>query len=107
MEKQDIKSMTLDRLIQEVGDLGLPKFRAGQIYGWLHQKGVESFQEMTNLPAALREQLEERYYINRLSIKKKLVSRLDGTVKYLYELRDGNCVEAVLMSGKASVTRLL
>lgn len=97
MEKKDIKSMTLQRLTEEVLEMGLPKFRAGQIYDWLHNKRVEGFQEMTNLSAPLREQLEQRYYINRLSIKKKLVSRLDGTVKYLYELRDGNCVEAVLM----------
>ncbi len=97
MEKRDIKSLTLPALEGELAGLGLPRFRAGQVYGWLHQKRVSTFAEMTNLPAALRGQLDEKYYINAIQVKKKLVSKLDGTVKYLYELRDGNCVEAVLM----------
>lgn len=98
MEKRDIKSDTLEQLTAYLGELGLPKFRAGQLYSWLHEKRVATFAEMSNLPAGLRSQLDEKCYINALRIKKKLVSRLDGTVKYLYELRDGNCVEAVLMS---------
>ena len=52
---------------------------------------------MTNLPAALRSQLAEKFYINAIRVKKRLVSSIDSTVKYLYELRDGNCVESVLM----------
>ncbi len=80
-----------------VAELGLPRFRAGQIFGWLHEKRVSTFAEMSNLPASLRGQLDEKFYINAIRIKKRLVSNIDGTVKYLYELRDGNCVEAVLM----------
>ena len=97
MEKRDIKSLTLPALTEELAEMGLPRFRAGQIYRWLHGRRVSTFAEMTDLSAALRGQLDEKYYINAIRIKKRLVSQIDGTVKYLYELRDGNCVEAVLM----------
>ena len=97
MGKQDIKSLTGKELETAVCEMGLPRFRAGQIYSWLHGKRVSTFAEMTNLSAALREQLDEKFYINAIRVKKRLVSDLDGTVKYLYELRDQNCVEAVLM----------
>ena len=80
--------------------LGQPKFRAKQIFSWLHEKRVISFDEMTNIPASLRAVLEENYYINSLKIVRKLESKLDGTVKYLYELKDKNCIEAVLMRYK-------
>ena len=80
--------------------LGQPKFRAKQIFSWLHEKRVVSFDEMTNIPASLRAVLEENYYINSLKIVRKLESKLDGTVKYLYELKDKNCIEAVLMRYK-------
>lgn len=80
--------------------LGQPKFRAKQIFSWLHEKRVVSFDEMTNIPATLRAVLEENYYINSLKIVRKLESKLDGTVKYLYELKDKNCIEAVLMKYK-------
>lgn len=97
MEKIDIKSLRPEELTEAVTNMGLPKFRAGQIYGWLHGKRVSSFAEMTNLSAPLRHQLDQKCYINAVRIKKRLVSSIDGTVKYLYELRDGNCVESVLM----------
>ncbi|MBR5485629.1 MAG: 23S rRNA (adenine(2503)-C(2))-methyltransferase RlmN [Oscillospiraceae bacterium] len=100
MEKLDIKSMSLDELKQQMKELGLPAFRAGQVYSWLHCFYVDDFEQMTNLSKDLRAKLAERYYINSLSIKRKLVSAIDGTVKYLYELKDGNCVEAVLMKYK-------
>mgnify|MGYP002552459806 CR=1 FL=1 len=93
----DLKSYTFPELETAVAELGLPRFRAGQIFGWLHEKRVSTFAEMSNLPASLRGQLDEKFYINAIRIKKRLVSNIDGTVKYLYELRDGNCVEAVLM----------
>ena len=80
--------------------MGLPKFRAGQIFSWLHQKNVKTFEEMTNLPAALRTQLSEQFYIPQLKIVRKLVSRIDGTIKYLFELPDGERVESVLMHYK-------
>lgn len=77
--------------------MGLPRFRAGQIYSWLHKQQVTSFDEMTNLSVELRRQLDEKFYINAISVKKRLVSSIDGTVKYLYGLSDGNAVESVLM----------
>ncbi|MBC8585716.1 23S rRNA (adenine(2503)-C(2))-methyltransferase RlmN [Youxingia wuxianensis] len=98
--KQDIKSFTLEELTALTAQFSLPKFRAKQIYSWLHEKRVGSFHEMSNLPADLRRLLDEKFYINAIHIKKRLVSAIDGTVKYLYELMDGNCVEAVLMKYK-------
>ena len=99
-KKQDIKSFTLEELTALTAQFSLPKFRAKQIYSWLHEKRVGSFHEMSNLPADLRRLLDEKFYINAIHIKKRLVSAIDGTVKYLYELMDGNCVEAVLMKYK-------
>ncbi len=100
MEKQDIKSLTREKLTAAITGMGLPKFRAEQIFSWLHQKNVKSFDEMTNLSAALRAQLSEQFYIPQLTIVRKLVSQIDGTVKYLFELPDGERVESVLMHYK-------
>lgn len=98
MEKIDISSLTLPRLTEWVtGTLGEPKFRAGQIYRWIHQKRVGSFAEMTNLSAALRQKLEETAFLTVLTTRRRLESKLDETVKLLLELPDQNCVEAVLM----------
>ena len=95
--KEDIKSMTLEGLTRAMQELGQPAFRGRQVFSWLHGRGAVSFDEMTDLSKALREQLEERYYINTLRVARRQVSRLDGTVKYLWELMDGNCIESVLM----------
>lgn len=95
--REDIKSMTLEELIQAMKDMGEPAFRGRQIFTWLHQRGAVSFEEMTNLSKPLREKLENIYYIDVLRVVRKQVSRLDGTVKYLWELMDGNCIETVLM----------
>ena len=98
MEKIDISSMTLPALTEWVtGTLGEPKFRAGQIYRWIHQKRGGSFAEMTNLSTALRKKLEERAFLTVLTTRRRLESKLDETVKLLLELPDQNCVEAVLM----------
>lgn len=97
MERVDIKSMTLPKLEDFCVQRGLPKFRARQIFGWLHQKRAESFEEMTNLPADLRKSLSENCEIPGIAIRRKLVSRIDGTIKYLYEFSDGQTVESVLM----------
>ncbi len=94
--KQDIRSMTLEELVEAVGELGEPSFRGKQVFSWL-QRGAASFGEMNNLSKPLREKLDGLYYIDSLKIARKQVSRLDGTVKYLWELGDGNCVETVLM----------
>ena len=95
--KKDIKSFTLDALKNEMVLIGAQPFRAKQIYSWLHQRKVDRFDEMTDLSLSLRKQLKEKYYINRLEIKRKLVSKLDGTVKYLFELNDAECIESVVM----------
>ena len=98
MPKTDLTSMTLPALTEWVtGTLGEPKFRAGQIYRWVHQKRVGSFGEMTNLSAALRQKLEDTAFLTTLTTRRRLESRLDETVKLLLELSDRNCVEAVLM----------
>lgn len=93
----DIKSMTLSELERFLADLGQPKFRGKQIFSWLHEKRVLSFAEMTDLPASLREKLETECSITSFEVERKLVSQLDGTVKYLYRLPDGEHVESVLM----------
>ncbi|HAG56738.1 MAG TPA: 23S rRNA (adenine(2503)-C(2))-methyltransferase RlmN, partial [Ruminococcaceae bacterium] len=97
MEKADIKSMTLPKLEAFCAQQGLAKFRAQQIFQWLHQKQADSFEQMTNLPASLRKTLAETYEISGISIRRKLVSQIDGTTKYLYEFADGQTVESVLM----------
>ncbi len=93
---KDIKSMTLTELEQEMLALGEPKFRAKQIYVWLH-RGVRSFGEMSNLSKALRERLAEEYSLECPTVARRLESKKDGTIKYLWRLADGNCVESVLM----------
>ena len=94
---KDIKSMTLAELTQEfTTDLGEPKFRAGQVYTWLH-RGARSFDEMTNLSKPLREKLAQRYMLPFPTVARRLESQKDGTIKYLWRLTDGNCVESVLM----------
>lgn len=100
MSKTDIRSLTLDELKEEIKSLGLPSFRAGQIYSWLYEKGVSSFEEMTNLSKDLRTKLDENYEIRNCRIDTKLVSKIDGTVKYLYELDEGEYVECVVMKYK-------
>ena len=86
---------TLEELTAYLQTLGEKPFRAKQLYGWLH-KGAD-FDEMRNLPAALREKLKQSDTAIGVSIIKTLVSQKDGTEKYLFSLRDGNVVEGVLM----------
>lgn len=93
----DIKSMTLPQLEQLMAEMGEPRFRAKQLFSWLHQKRVLSFDEMANLPAALRERLKAQCEITALTAQQKWVSALDGTVKCLYRLADGEYVESVFM----------
>lgn len=95
---RDIKSLSLEALETELSKLGEPKFRAKQIFTWIHQKNVQSFDEMLNISKELRKKLKEIYYISHSSIEKKLISCYDSTVKYLFSFADGECVEAVLMS---------
>ncbi|HCA05435.1 MAG TPA: 23S rRNA (adenine(2503)-C(2))-methyltransferase RlmN [Ruminococcaceae bacterium] len=96
-EKSDIKSISLPELEKQLAEAGYPKFRAKQMYEWL-LKGVTSFDEMRNVPSELRQFSDTRYYISVATIEKKLISRYDKTVKYLFALNDGEFVEAVVMS---------
>lgn len=93
---KDIKSMTLDELQADLSAMGQPRFRAKQVYTWMH-RGVTSFDEMTDLPAALRERLAGEYTLTYPTVARCLRSQKDGTIKYLWRLMDGNCVESVLM----------
>ena len=92
----NIQSMTLPEIAAVLKELGQPAFRGKQVYSWLH-KGVGSYDEMTNLSKALREQLAEKYPIYTPKVIRKQESKKDGTIKYLWQLADGNCVETVLM----------
>ena len=93
---RDIKSMDLPELTEALAELGEPKFRAKQLFTWLH-RGARTFDEMTNLSKALREKLRTQFDLNPPEVARRQASRLDGTVKYLWRLADGNCVESVLM----------
>ena len=88
--------MLPEELSAALAALGQPPFRAKQVFKWLHTP-VSSFEEMTNLPKALREKLRESFSLYAPAVEQKQVSRLDGTVKYLWRLRDGNHVESVVM----------
>ena len=94
--KQDLKSMTMAEMQAAFSEMGQPTFRAKQVFTWLH-RGAASFEEMTNLSKPLREALAARYFITQPRIARKQVSKLDGTIKYLWQLGDGNCVESVVM----------
>ena len=99
MAKIDLKSKNIPEIEAYLAQLGEPKFRAKQIFVWMH-KGVSSFDEMTNLSKALRTKLAEQCTLTALQVERKQVSQLDGTIKYLWRLEDGNCVETVLMRYK-------
>ena len=97
MVKKDIKSMTLAEIEFEMKALGQPKFRAAQIFDWLQKRCVTTFDEMTNLSKELRSLLDDGYYIANCEIEDRFDSKLDETVKYLFRLNDGECIESVLM----------
>lgn len=93
---EDIKSMSEDELKAAFAALNQPSYRAAQVYQWL-QKGVQSFDEMTNISKQLRTILSEKYHICSVSIAKKWISDYDDTKKYLFSLHDGETIESVLM----------
>lgn len=100
MEKKDICSYTIEELKEEMARIGEKTFRAKQIYEWLHVKLAESFDETSNLPKTLKERLEEEYEIAKVTLVERQISKIDGTNKFLFELKDGNMVESVLMKYK-------
>ncbi len=93
---QHLRSMTQPEIAQLLKAMGQPAFRAGQVYTWLH-RGVRSYEEMTNLPKSLRDALAEQFPLCPPEVVRKQESGKDGTIKYLWKLSDGNCVETVLM----------
>ena len=95
--KADIKSMNLVQLEAFVQGLGEPKFRAKQIFGWLHQKQVTSFEEMTNLSKEFRAKLIDEAKIGTLRLVRRLVSQEDETRKYLFALENDSIIESVFM----------
>lgn len=99
-KKKDIKSLDLSQLIEEMENLGEKKFRAKQLYDWIHVKLADSFDEMTNLSKNFIEKLKEQYTLNCLEQVDVQISKLDGTRKYLFRLWDGNVIESVLMKYK-------
>lgn len=99
----DLKDFTLEELTEYLKSINEPKFRGEQIFSWLH-KGVESFDEMTNLSKNTREKLSKECYVSTLKIREKYISRIDKTTKYLFELPDGNCIESVVMYYKHGIS---
>ena len=93
---EHLRSMTLEEISLVLKELNQPAFRAKQVFTWLH-KGVSSCGEMTNLPQSLRDALDEKYPLLPPKVVRKQESQKDGTMKYLWMLSDGNCVETVLM----------
>ena len=98
-EKRDIKAMLPEEIAADFKAMGLPGYRAGQVFRWLG-RGVRSFEEMSDLPKKLREQLGELYFIPSLTVLKRQESAIDGTIKFLWQLPDGESVETVLMRYK-------
>lgn len=94
---KDLKSLNLEQLTEELLSIGEKKFRAKQVYSWIHEKLVDSFDEMTNLSKDLREKLKANYTLNSMDAVAVQTSKIDGTQKYLFRLHDGHVVESVLM----------
>ncbi len=100
----DILSLTLEELTEQFSVMGIQKFRAKQVYEWLHKHLAMSYDEMSNLPKALRVDLKEKFPLHNCEIARKQVSKLDNTVKYLFRLHDGDFVESVVMKYKYGYT---
>lgn len=100
MEQVDILSLTKDELSDAMAEMGEKRFRAKQIYDWLHVKKITDFSQMSNISAQFRDEISRKFCLKSLKIKKRLVSHIDNTVKYLYELPDGQAIESVLMEYK-------
>ena len=100
MEKKDICELNIDEMKALMKEYKEPAFRAVQIYGWLHKNKAVSFDEMNNIPKTLKEKLSADHFITIMNAEDVLISKLDGTRKYIFALYDGNVIEAVLMKYK-------
>lgn len=101
---RDILSMTLEEMTDAFSEMGIQKFRAKQVYEWLHRHLACDYGEMTNLPKTLRDELSEKFPLYNCEIAKKQVSKIDNTVKFLFKLHDGDFVESVVMKYKYGYT---
>ena len=99
-EKRDICELNKEELEVLIKSMGEPKFRAAQVYGWLHKHHAAGFDEMNNVPKSLKDKLTADYRITKMHAEEVLISKLDGTRKYIFALFDGNVIEAVLMKYK-------
>lgn len=100
MDRIDLRSMEYERLKAWVKEEGLPAFRADQLFSWMHEKLVSSFDEMSNIPKELKQRLKQNCTLNALEIRRVQTSKADGTKKYLFSLEDGNLIESVMMRYK-------
>lgn len=100
---KNIKDYTINELKEELANIGEKPYRAEQIFRWLYKINVASFDEMTDLSLELREKLKENYSISNFNILEKQVSK-DGTIKYLFDILDGNAIESVVMQYKYGKT---
>ena len=101
---RDILSMTLEEMMVAFEELKIQKFRAKQVYEWLHRHLAGSYDEMSNLPKSLREELADKFPLYNCEIARKQMSEIDSTVKYLFKLHDGDFVESVVMKYKYGYT---
>jgi len=101
--KINLMDLSVDEIEKHLMELGIEKYRALQIFQWI-AKGKKDFDEMTNLSKVLREKLKEKFNIGKLEIHQRLVSKIDGTIKYIFRLEDGNIIESVLMHYKHGYT---
>ena len=95
--KTDIKSLNLDELTAFIKDIGEPAFRAKQLYDWMHVKRARNYDEMKNIPKALKEKLSEKCSFTSLEVVQVQESHIDDTKKFLFGLYDGNVIESVFM----------
>jgi len=102
MEKRFIKNLTIGELEDHFQSIGEKKYRSKQLMNWLYEKNVDSFQEMTNFSKELRCHLDDAFAVRALELEERLVSRIDGTEKYLFRTRDGAYIESVLIKSDIS-----
>lgn len=97
MEKIDIKNLPKDELAERLKEIGAEPYRVGQILRWLYKSGARSFDDMTDLPAGLRDKLKSTFHLTHLTLLDTRSSAIDGTTKYLFKLEDGNTIETVFL----------
>ncbi|MFR3359520.1 MAG: hypothetical protein ACLTSD_08790 [Eubacterium sp.] len=97
MEKKDLRSLTIEEMTELAESMGQKTFRGKQLFEWIHKKQVENLEEISNLPKAFLEPLQENYMVSGVALVKKQMSKAGDTAKYLFSLADGNLIESVWM----------